>query len=843
MLKSFFSRRAAIDVEQAVRQAREFHEQGRLSDAEPLCDAALKAQPGHFEALHLLGVIKLQRGKYGEAETLFAQAILANADSESAHTNRGSALLGLGRPEDALESFGRALSINPESADACVNQAAALLSLGRQEDAIASYEKALAIRPDFVIALSGRANALNALGRYEAAVAAYGTALAVRPDDVALLNDRANALHHLGRHAESLAGAERALSLDPQSIAALVSLGNALHALGRSEEALSAYDRAIELAPDFAGGPFNRGIVLHALGRLDEAIAAYSWACAIDPRFTQALFNCAVAQSQAGRHDAAMASYKQILEVDPDYPHAAGNVVHEQAQMCSWAGREALVARVIDDVGAGKPVVVPHPLLAMSSSAEAQLACARALVALHHPPDPNPRWTGEIYRHDKIRIAYVSADFHEHAVAFLIAGLLEQHDHDRFDVTGIVFGLEHKSPMRSRIEATFDRVIDVRKMRDGEVADLMRKLEIDIAVDLMGYTKFSRTNLFACRPAPVQVNFLGFPATMGAPYMDYIIADRNVIPEAMQQYYSEKVVHLPDSLQVNDANRRIADATPTRAEAGLPPEGFVFCSFNNSYKLNPEMFCDLDAADRSVPGSVLWLVAGNPAVEANLRKEARDRGVDPGRLVFAQRLRYEEYLAQYRLADLFLDTLPYNGGVTISDALWAGLPVLSCSGDAFSARLGGSLLHAVGLPELITTSLQEYETLAFHLATHPAELSELKAKTRPQPGYLSAVRYRPVPPKHRSSLRDHVGKDAARGAAGKLCCGCRHVATRSREHDLNKWPCSRRCFPAAPRSTSNNRCGEPMTCTHAGKRPTPRRRAVRCSGRNRVDSMRSICWA
>ncbi|HQR12818.1 MAG TPA: tetratricopeptide repeat protein, partial [Casimicrobiaceae bacterium] len=728
MLKSLFSRRAAIDVEQAVRQAREFHGAGRPSDAQPLCEAALKAQPGHFEALHLLGVIKLQQGKYGEAEALFAQAILANADSESAHTNRGSALLGLGRPDDALESFGRALSINPESADACVNRAAALLSLGRQEDAIASYDRALAIRPDFVIALSGRANALNALGRLEAAVAAYGTALAVRPDDVALLNDRANALHHLGRHAESLAGAQRALALDPQSIAAFVSLGNALHALGRSEEALSAYDRAIELAPDFAGGPFNRGIVLHALGRLDEAIAAYSWACAIDPKFTQALFNCAVAQSQAGRHEDAMASYRQILELDPDYPHAAGNVVHEQAQMCSWAGREALVARVIDDVGAGKPVVVPHPFLAMCSSAKAQLACARALVALHHPPDRKPRWTGEIYRHDKIRIAYVSADFHEHAVAFLIAGMLERHDHDRFDITGIVFGLEHESPMRSRIEATFDRVIDVRKMRDGEVADLMRNLEIDIAVDLMGYTKFSRTNLFACRPAPVQVNFLGFPATMGAPYMDYIIADRNVIPEAMEQHYAEKVVLLPDSLQVNDANRRIAGATPTRAEAGLPPEGFVFCSFNNSYKLNPEMFAIWMRLIDRVPGSVLWLVAGNPAVEANLRREAQDRGVDPARLVFARRLRYEEYLAQYRLADLFLDTLPYNGGVTISDALWAGLPVLSCSGDAFSARLGRSLLHAVGLPELVASSLQDYEARAFDLATHPAELSGLRQR-------------------------------------------------------------------------------------------------------------------
>ena len=525
-----------------------------------------------------------------------------------------------------------------------VNQAAALQSLGRHDDAIASYDRALAIRPDFFIALSGRARLLQTLGRNETAVAAYGRALAVRPDDVALLNDRANALHQLGRDAESMADAERALALDPKSISALISLGNALHALGRSEESLVPTDRAIELAPDFAGGPFNRGIVLHALGRLDEAIAAYSWACAIDPNFIQALFNCAVAQSQCGRHGDAMATYKQILALDPDYPHALGNVVHEQASLCSWEERESLVLRVVEGVNQGKPVVVPHPFLAISSSAKAQHACARALVSLHHPPSNRPRWTGEIYRHDKIRIAYLSADFHEHAVAFLIAGLLEQHDRDRFETTGIVFGLTHESPMRARIEATFDRVIDVRRMRDDEVADLMRDLEIDIAVDLMGYTKFSRTNILACRAAPVQVNFLGFPATMGAPYMDYIIADRNVIPEAMQKHYSEKVVYLPDTFHV--MTRIGASPTPRRPgpKPGCRPEGFVFCSFNNSYKLNPEMFAIWMRLIDRVPGSVLWLVAGNPAVEANLRREAQARGVDPARLVFAQRLRYEEYL-------------------------------------------------------------------------------------------------------------------------------------------------------------------------------------------------------
>jgi predicted O-linked N-acetylglucosamine transferase (SPINDLY family) len=364
----------------------------------------------------------------------------------------------------------------------------------------------------------------------------------------------------------------------------------------------------------------------------------------------------------------------------------------------------------------------------MTDDAGAQLACAKSLVALHYPANKHPLWTGKVYPHDRIRVAYLSADFHEHAVAFLIAGLLEQHDHERFEVSGIVFGPDVKGPMRARIEATFDRLVDVRKKTDAEVARMLCEMEIDIAIDLMGYTNWSRTGIFALRPVPVQVNYLGYPGTMGADYMDYIIADRFVIPEAQRPHYAEDVVYLPGSLQANDGKRRIAEATPSRTTVGLPPEGFVFCSFNNSYKLTPDVFSIWMRLLQRVPGSVLWLVAGNPSVAENLRQEARDRGVAPSRLVFASRLRYEEYLAQYRLADLFLDTLPYSGGATVSDALWAGLPVVTCPGGAFSARIGGSLLHAVGMPEMISDSLAEYESLALQLATDPPRLAAVRQK-------------------------------------------------------------------------------------------------------------------
>ena len=499
--------------------------------------------------------------------------------------------------------------------------------------------------------------------------------------------------------------------------AALMSRGNALHALGRSEDALAEFDRAIEALPDDAGAPYNRGVVLHALGRRDEAVAAFDWAIAIKPDHLDALHNRGVVLGEQNRHAEALVSYERIVAIDPDYPHGAGNVAFERAQLCEWRDRDQVVQRVMDGIGRGMPVSVPFPVLALTQRAGMQRACAAVHVARHHPPSPDPLWTGEKYGHDRIRVAYLSADFHEHALAFLIAGVLEAHDQKRFETTGIFLARHPASPMRARIEATFDRCVDITAINDAEAARQMRELEIDIAVDLMGFSGFSRAGIFACRPAPVQVNYLGYPGTMGADYMDYILADRFLIPESQKDHYAEKIVCLPDTFQANDSRRRIADATPSRTAAGLPEAGFVFCAFNNSYKITPEFFSIWMRLLDRVPGSVLWLVASNPDVEANLRREAASRGIASTRLVFARRISYPEHLARYRLADLFLDTLPFNGGATTSDALWAGLPVITCAGEAFASRMAGSLLHAVGLPELVTHSLAEYEALALRLAT------------------------------------------------------------------------------------------------------------------------------
>lgn len=356
------------------------------------------------------------------------------------------------------------------------------------------------------------------------------------------------------------------------------------------------------------------------------------------------------------------------------------------------------------------------------------MRCARNYSRRKYPVAAKPLWAGERYSHDRIRIAYLSADFHLHATAHLMAELFERHDRERFEVSAWSFGPETGDAMRDRLRRAFEHFNDVRDVSDEGVASRLRAAEIDIAVDLKGYSKGCRPAIFARRVAPVQVNYLVYPGTTGAEYMDYIIGDAEVIPEEHEAYFSEQVVRLPDSYQVNDTKRVIAEHVPSRAAAGLPESGFVFCCFNNSYKITPEVFDVWMRLLQQVEGSVLWLLQDNTVASRNLKLEASARGVDPKRLVFAPRRPPPDHLARHRLADLFLDTLPCNAHTTASDALWAGLPVLTCRGHFFVGRVAASLMRAIGLPELIVDDLAGYEAVALRLAQRPGELAALKSR-------------------------------------------------------------------------------------------------------------------
>jgi protein O-GlcNAc transferase len=428
------------------------------------------------------------------------------------------------------------------------------------------------------------------------------------------------------------------------------------------------------------------------------------------------------------RHDEAFAAFDKALAFKPDLVGAEGARLYSKIQLCDWSNFDAECEHLISSVRNGNVNTSPFPILAIPSSAKDQLQCAKLWTANRHPPSDKSIWQGERYNHDRIRLAYLSGDFRQHPVSFLIAGMLECHDKFRFDVTALSIGTNDNSEMCRRLKASFEHFIDAKTYADDQLAQLIKELEIDILVDLMGFTDGARTNVLARRPAPIQINYLGYIGTMGAQYIDYIIADRIAIPTDQYEFYSEKVACLPNCFQVNDRERQIADKIFTRAEAGLPEEGFVFCCFNNSYKITPDVFDIWMRILKQVNDSVLWLVGGSPIMERNLRSEAAARGVDAGRLVFAQRLPLPEYLARLRLADLFLDTLPYNAGTTASDALWAGLPVLTRIGDTFVARMAASLLTAIDLPELITSMPEAYEQMALDLAKHPEKLTAIKRK-------------------------------------------------------------------------------------------------------------------
>jgi protein O-GlcNAc transferase len=668
---------------------------GKFAEAAQMYGEILQSDPANFDALHALGIICYQAGRLEEAERLIADAVAARPFAPDALYNRACLLQKLNRPDEALVSFDTAIAVKPDYMEALVNRGTLLARLGRPGDALASFDRVVALRPDIAEVWSNRAGALLTLRRFE----------------------------------EAIESANRALGLKPAYADAWKICGNALGGVRRFDEAYTAFEKACALAPNDAESWHKRGSVLQQLGRLGEAQASFDRALALAPENLAARSDRADFFFGAEHFEEAAADYAKILGSDPNCPsHVRGYLTICRLHICDWRGLADERAAIAAGIHGGLFVLDPVGNAVMSSSAADQYDCARTWAMEKFPAQGAAHWQGPKYSHDRIRIAYVSADYRAHAVAFLVAGIFEHHDRTRFEVTGVSYGTDDGSAMRRRMEGAFDRFIDIRGMNDTEVADMLKHMEIDIAVDLSGYTGISRTGVFARRAAPLQVNYLGYPGTMGADYMDYVIGDPTVIPPEDWPYYSEKIVWLPRQYQANDRKRRVAERTPSREEVGLPARGFVFCCFNNNHKISPEMFDIWMRLLTQVEGSVLWLFQDNPTAARNLRREAEIRGVAAGRLVFAPRALPEDHLARQRLADLFLDTLPYNAHTTASDAIWVGLPLVTTPGKTFAARVAASLLKAAGLPELVAPTLADYEALALNLARDTSALAAIKAK-------------------------------------------------------------------------------------------------------------------
>lgn len=610
--------------------------------------------------------ISLQRqGRLDEAEKAFARVVKKNPAYFDALHLYGLFKYQRGQFDDAHKFVARAIKINPRSANAFSSLGVILAHQGRHKEALESFDTVLRFQPDHLQALTNRCNSLNELGLYD----------------------------------DCISSTARILEIDPNYSDAYIIRGAALLRRYRYMEALESYDRSLKLNPNLAIAWVGRGNVLYELNRYGEAIIAYDKAIALKPD----------------------------LALKPDSDQAWIRL-HAKMHLCNWANFNSDTQRLIMSTRNGVAAASPFAFLSIPSSAADQFRCAGLWAARKHPPAKPSVWRGERYHHDRIRIAYISSEFRPHPVSYLMAGLIEGHTKERFSVTGISLQSEDTSETGQRMKRAFETFIDGSNMVDQKIAQLIREQEIDIAVDLNGFTYGSRTDIFAARPAPIQINYLGYPGTMGASYIDYIIADQIVVPNHQQEFYSEKIVYMPNSFQANDRYRSISEKKFTRAELGLPPDGIVFCCFNSSYKISPDVFEIWIRILNQVSDSVLWLVANDKAVEDNLRREAAARNVKGERLIFAPRLPYPEHLARLSSADLFLDTAPFNAGTTASDALWAGLPVLTRIGDGFAGRMAASLLAAIDLPELITSSPQAYEALAIELATNPAKLRAIKLR-------------------------------------------------------------------------------------------------------------------
>jgi predicted O-linked N-acetylglucosamine transferase (SPINDLY family) len=699
---------------------------GRNAEAVESYDRALALAPDSAADWFDRGMALAAIGRHGDAVTSFDQAIARQPDFAQAHLGRAKALGDLGRYEEALAGTQRALELLPDLAEAWLGRGNILGALKRDDEAAAAYDKAIALNAGLADAWLGRAALHLEAAQFDAALAAYDRTLILQPGAAKAWLGRGNALSRLNRTDAAAAAYDKAIALKPDLAGAWLGRGNVCAALKHNAEAAAAYDEALRLDGELAEAWLGRGNVFLDVQRYRDALAAYDKAIFLKPDLAEAWLGRGNMLTEFGDHGAAVAAYDKAVSLKPDLPYAPGARLHARQFICDWPAFADESTAVLAALRSGKPAIAPFAALAIASSAADQLQCARRYSG--DQPAFAPLWRGETYDHARLRIAYLSADFHEHATAYLMAGLFEQHDRRNFEITAVSWGPNDGSAMRRRLEKAFDDFVDVKAMSDQDIAALMRRREIDIAVDLKGFTGANRLHILARRAAPVQVSYLGYPGTMAAGFIDYILADEVTIPARQSAFYSEQVVWLPGSYQVNDNSRVLAAAVTPRQDCGLPRDGFVFCCFNNSYKITPDMFDIWMRLLQKVAGSVLWLLEANVVATRNLRGEAAKRGVDPERLVFAPRASAADHLARQRHADLFIDTLPYNAHTTASDALWAGLPVLTCLGETFAGRVAASLLQAAGLDELITTSLSDYEALALKLARDPALLASIKTR-------------------------------------------------------------------------------------------------------------------
>jgi predicted O-linked N-acetylglucosamine transferase (SPINDLY family) len=635
-------------------------------------------------------------GSLEEARYFYKKTLIEDPQNSTALGWLGSIEAQLKNHDIAEDLLKKALAKEKNNQHFLLNYANLLYEKRQFYDAVAFYQKAIRQRPSDPICFANLAACYNEQGQPLLGLRVSDQAIQLKPDYAEAWSNRGNALHELKRYDEAIASHERALELKPDYAEAWSNRGNALNDLKRYDEAIAHYDQAISLKPDYAEGWSNKGATLHQLKRYDEAITHYD----------------------------------KAITIKPNIDWVYGNLIYGKMQICNWSTLGEDLENITQKVMSEEKVVNPLMLLAMNDDAFLHKKCSEIYAQNMYPLNSTLGSIPKSAKKERIRIAYFSPDFRNHPVSFLTSELFEIHDRDRFEVFAFSLNLAPTGDeMNLRLRKSFDRFIDADNMSDREVAELARELEIDIAIDLAGPTQYSRTGIFSYRAAPIQVNWLGYPGTIGAKYIDYIVADKIIIPEPHQQFYAEKIVYLPNTYMVDDTKRIPSTRVFTREECGLQENAFVFCCFNNDYKFNPKVLDGWSRILLAAKNSVLWISENNKYFRANIATEFESRGIDSDRIIFAQKVEMmADHLSRYALADLFLDTHPYNAHTTALDSLKAGVPILTLMGQSFASRVAASLLNAIGLPELITNTQEEYEALAIELAMNPQKLADIKLK-------------------------------------------------------------------------------------------------------------------
>ncbi|MDB3885705.1 tetratricopeptide repeat protein [Candidatus Pelagibacter sp.] len=680
---------------QLLQQGIKAHKLGNLKEAESFYRDILKTEPVHPDANHNLGVIMVSSYNFLLALPLFKTAIKSNPNIQQYWISYANALTNLKQFEDAEASYKKIIELNPNNFEAYNNLGSVLLKLTKVKESEEIIKKAISLNPDYAEAYSNLGATQEALNRLK----------------------------------DSEESFKKAIKLKPNFATAYFNLGSIFLKLNKLKDSEENLKKAINLKPDFILAHYNLGVVLLNLGRLEEAELSCQKLIALKPDYAEVYKNLGEVQKLLGKSSDSLVSYNHAYTLEPNIDFLLGNLLHLKMSLCIWDDFEKTINKLKKKIKDNKKISMPFPILSLIDDPDIQKKTAK-IYTNHKFPKSDILPKISCYQgHKKIKVGYFSADFRNHAIGYLTAELYELHDKSKFEIHAFSLGESKKDEFNNRIRLGVEHFHDVQKMSDESIALLARSLEIDIAIDLAGFTGGNRQGIFAMTLAPIQACYLGYAGTMGSDYMDYLIADHTLIPKDKQQYYSEKIVYLPNSYMVNASKVEISKKLFSRKDFGLPNNQFVFCCFNNHYKINPEIYSRWMKILSLTNESVLWLSDANNENINNLKKEAKKYNINPNRLIFAPRLSLrEDHMRRIQLADLFIDTLPYNAHSTASDALSVGLPVLTCIGKSFASRVSASLLNGVNLPELITKTKDQYVATAIELATHPEKFKIIKNK-------------------------------------------------------------------------------------------------------------------